>query len=160
MKEHWFTDSSSIHKGLSFQNTSISYNSVTSYTNFYVVAYSYCPRFWLIHFIRLGIKYHKNMTSSSVSRMHDSLIRSNIFLCNLFFVSCFGWHHLHSRFVLLSIQAEICFCISNQVFYSPGHNILRPLYSTNFSCLHKWNGSWLLVINMVYTSCLTICRIN
>ena len=29
---------------------------------------------------------------------------------------------------------------------------------TKFLCHHKWNESWLLVINMVYTSCLTCCQ--
>ena len=27
-----------------------------------------------------------------------------------------------------------------------------------FSCHHKWNKSWLFVINMTYKSCLTSCR--
>ena len=33
-------------------------------------------------------------------------------------------------------------------------------YYIKFSFHHKWNGPWLLVINMVYTSCLTSCREN
>ena len=31
-------------------------------------------------------------------------------------------------------------------------------YFTKFSFPHKWNKAWFLVINMVYTSCLTSCR--
>ena len=27
-----------------------------------------------------------------------------------------------------------------------------------YSCHHKWHDAWLLLINMVYTSCLTSCR--
>ena len=39
------------------------------------------------------------------------------------------------------------------------HNILGLLdIFTKFSFHHKWNEAWLLVINKVYASCLTICR--
>ena len=31
-------------------------------------------------------------------------------------------------------------------------------YFTKFSFHHKWSEAWLLVINMVYMSCLTSCR--
>ena len=31
-------------------------------------------------------------------------------------------------------------------------------FFTKFSFHHKWNKAWLIVINMVYTICLTSCR--
>ena len=59
------------------------------------------------------------MTSTSVSRISDSIILSNTFLCNFLFVFCFGWHHLHLRFLLqlfISTRQGFVFVFSNQVF--------------------------------------------
>ena len=39
------------------------------------------------------------------------------------------------------------------LYYNPGHNI-----STHFDVWQNLKESWLLVINMVYASCLTSCR--
>ena len=35
--------------------------------------------------------------------------------------------------------------------YNLGHSVLRLFLFTKFSFHHKWNESWLLVINMIYT---------
>ena len=43
--------------------------------------------------------------------------------------------------------------------YNHGHNILRLFeYFTKFSFYLKWNKTWLLVINMVYTSYPMSCH--
>ena len=42
--------------------------------------------------------------------------------------------------------------------YNLGHSVLRLFLFTKFSFHHKWNESWLLVINMIYTSCFASCQ--
>ena len=58
------------------------------------------------------------------SRMFDSLILSNTFLCNFLFVFCFGWHHLlwlalagvSCCKLFLSIRQMFLCLFCNQVF--------------------------------------------
>ena len=42
--------------------------------------------------------------------------------------------------------------------YNLGRSVLRLFLFTKFSFHHKWNESWLLVINMIYTSCFASCQ--
>ena len=47
---------------------------------------------------------------------------------------------------------------ANNHGHNYGHNIMRLfLYFFKFYVSHKWNEEWLLVMDMVYTSCLASC---
>ena len=67
-------------------------------------------------------------------------------------------HSLQKYTVKNLIKSRTPWKICNLSRYKAGHNILRIFYAIKFFIHRKRNGALLLIIKMVYTSCMPSYR--
>ena len=101
----------------------------------------------------------KDCLKNTVHEHHDEVIhfrQMKLYYCSICAFQRDFWLNKHD-FEIVFHEKKISWIMNmTKKSYNHGHKFFQAFwYFNKFSFHHKWNKEWLLLINMVYTSCLT-----